>query len=359
MRLRRKAIDVYNAAVKKCGNEAEMAALKALDVWFKAKPDATIAETRDFCVRLLGETSLRFGNMAGDAAYALRSLVAEAAGMDLPDVDYVYEPDMEHVENVPRYQVEKLKAGDVAGFKNAIANAARYFSERGANDTMTVLGRADAKKLGNKVRFARVPTGTTTCPYCLMLASRGFVYGSELKAMNANHRNCDCRIVEGFEGMTIEGYDPDLYYDMWKNPEKYSEENDDEMSAIVSRSKHKLKDGRVAYSQAELDEVIARRLPNLKFPVKPTYSPNLKDYGLTRGIEKVPGVPEAGYKIKSIMIGPQKNDDENELVDTILHELVEARALMRGDSKLQGGDDVMHPYIDMVIGEYAKMRGWN
>ena len=79
------------------------------------------------------------------------------------------------------------------------------------------------QRLDNRVRFARVPTGATTCPYCLMLASRGFVYHSELKALNANHRYCDCRIVEGFDGMQVEGYDPDLYYDMWKNPEKYGE----------------------------------------------------------------------------------------------------------------------------------------
>lgn len=224
MRLSRRAIDLYNAAVKKCGNDAERAAMGALEAWFEARPDATIAETRDFCIQLLGETAMRFGNMAGDAAYALRSLVADAAGIELPDVGYVYEPDMEYVGKVPRYQVEKLKARDVAGFKEAIANAARYFSERGANDTMAALGKSDAKKLGNKVRFARVPTGSTTCPYCLMLASRGFVYASDLRALNANHRNCDCRIVEGFEGMTVEGYDPNAYYDMWKHPEIYESE---------------------------------------------------------------------------------------------------------------------------------------
>ena len=224
MRLSRRAIDMYNAAVKKCGNDAERAALSALDAWFHAKPNAAIAETREFCIRMLGEVSTIFGSMAGDAACAFRSIVAEAAGIDLEDVDYAYEPDMEHVERVPRYQAEKLKSGDLDGFRRAMANAARYFSERGANDTMAALGRADARRHGSRVGFARVPTGATTCPYCLMLASRGFVYSSELKALNANHRNCDCRIIEGFDGMSIEGYDPDDYYRLWKESEHDTEE---------------------------------------------------------------------------------------------------------------------------------------
>ena len=222
MELSRRALDAYNAAIKKQGDSAEKAMRKALDVWFTENPEATIAETRNFCIGLLDEIARVYGNAAGDAAYALRSLCAEAAGVELPAVDYEYEPGAEYIDAVPRYQAEKLKTGDVDGFKSAMADAARYFSERGANDTMAALGRADAKKLGRKVRFARVPTGATTCPYCLMLASRGFVYDSELKALNANHRHCDCRIVEGFEGMTIEGYDPDLYYDMWKHPEEYT-----------------------------------------------------------------------------------------------------------------------------------------
>lgn len=221
MRLSRRALDAYNAAVKQCGDGAERASLRALSVWLEANPDAEISEVREFCKTLLHTVGTSYGQSAGDAAYALRSLVADGLDIELPDVDYAYEPDPEYVDKTARYQVEKLKAGDPDGFGKAISDAARYFAERGANDTMTNLGEHDAKKLGKRVLFARVPTGATTCPYCLMLASRGFVYSSELNALNANHRNCDCRIVEGFPGMTVEGYDPDAYYDMWKHPEKY------------------------------------------------------------------------------------------------------------------------------------------
>lgn len=80
-----------------------------------------------------------------------------------------------------------------------------------------------------KPRYARVPSGGETCEFCIMLASRGFVYLSEESARDKKggghyHANCDCRIVPGFDGeTTIPGYDPDKLYDQWKNPEKYPE----------------------------------------------------------------------------------------------------------------------------------------
>lgn len=70
-----------------------------------------------------------------------------------------------------------------------------------------------------KPRFARVPTGNETCNFCTMLASRGFVYLSEetAGALSHYHPNCDCRIVQGYPGDTVEGYDPDELYRKWKN----------------------------------------------------------------------------------------------------------------------------------------------
>lgn len=219
MELSRRALSAYNAAIKATGSDAERAAVRALSAWRKANPRASIAETRDFCISMLQTIGTEYGLVAGNAAYALREIVATAAGVELPAVSYDYAPESEYVEKTVRYQAGKLSDGDEVGFAQAMADAARYFAERGANDTMAHLGDADAKRLGRRVRFARVPTGATTCPYCLMLASRGFVYRSELKALNANHRHCDCRIVEGFGDASVEGYDPDEYYDLWKHPE--------------------------------------------------------------------------------------------------------------------------------------------
>ncbi|MDR2108923.1 MAG: hypothetical protein LBP28_05650 [Coriobacteriales bacterium] len=70
-----------------------------------------------------------------------------------------------------------------------------------------------------RVRYARVPRGAKTCKFCLMLASRGFVYASKATAgeMNRFHDHCDCMIVPGF-GIDPQwpGYDPDELYEQYK-----------------------------------------------------------------------------------------------------------------------------------------------
>lgn len=87
---------------------------------------------------------------------------------------------------------------------------------------------AKRKRPQSGVRFARVPSGGETCPFCMMLASRGAVYYSEQTAGADGHYhpNCRCRIVPSWGTAEIEGYDPDLYYDMWKHPEKYAAPKD-------------------------------------------------------------------------------------------------------------------------------------
>ena len=72
-------------------------------------------------------------------------------------------------------------------------------------------------------RYARVPTGDTTCAFCLMLASRGFVYKSEETAgdtgdlFNRYHDHCDCEVIASFDtgNSLLEGYNPDEYYGMY------------------------------------------------------------------------------------------------------------------------------------------------
>lgn len=64
----------------------------------------------------------------------------------------------------------------------------------------------------NRVRFARIPTGAETCRWCLMLASRGFVYASAQNAGEARkfHGDCNCRIA--LESEDAGDYDPSALY---------------------------------------------------------------------------------------------------------------------------------------------------
>ena len=62
--------------------------------------------------------------------------------------------------------------------------------------------------------WARVPSGAETCPWCLILASRGAVYRSKDTAAGRKyHGDCDCTpTLVRDESDYPDGYDPDALY---------------------------------------------------------------------------------------------------------------------------------------------------
>ncbi len=97
--------------------------------------------------------------------------------------------------------------GDVDAFnRNVLARISRDI-RKSANVSMAKNALRDPLK----PKFGRIPSGGDTCRFCLMLASRGFVYRS-VGAAEHCHPDCDCRVIQGYEGMTVEGYDPDALY---------------------------------------------------------------------------------------------------------------------------------------------------
>ena len=74
----------------------------------------------------------------------------------------------------------------------------------------------------NGRRFARVPTGSETCDFCIAMASRGFVYKTQSNAgeMSKFHGDCDCAIVAD-DGVIPEGYDTDELYEQYMSGSFY------------------------------------------------------------------------------------------------------------------------------------------
>lgn len=106
-------------------------------------------------------------------------------------------------------------------FVSQLQDRADYEVKRSAGECV----KANAARDPLRPKWARVPSGSETCGFCLMLASRGFAYASERSASEKAegghyHPNCDCRIVPGFEGMDVEGYDPDELYRQWREGHK-------------------------------------------------------------------------------------------------------------------------------------------
>lgn len=111
--------------------------------------------------------------------------------------------------------------------KKAFGRLVRDQVARKANETVMHNVKRDRR---SGVRFARVPMGFHTCDFCMMLASRGFVYWSRETAGEFSHYHSDCRckvvpgrpeirsyvksgvhVTRGFDA-SVEGYDPDAYY---------------------------------------------------------------------------------------------------------------------------------------------------
>lgn len=211
MRLSRKALSEYDARLAKLEGAAYDYAATRIGAYISAFPDAPAEAVREFAIEKVNEAVLSFGDGASSLAADLYESMAEAARakvrgalVDTSDVS-------EYVSRAIRYQLRKYLVGDAVGFVAACGQQASDQVGRRANETM----RINAKRDG--LRYARVPMGGETCTFCTMLASRGFAYRSAEAAGEGNHyhRHCRCKVVPGFGGVEVEGYDPDELHRRW------------------------------------------------------------------------------------------------------------------------------------------------
>lgn len=125
--------------------------------------------------------------------------------------------DPDATEGAIRAFVDKVLKGDIDSFNSAVLSRVGYELKRSAGQTMMENAARDPLK----PRFARVPSGGDTCKFCLMLASRGFVYHTEKAASSFDHYHdgCDCKVVCSWDDGGAEGYGPDAIADRWNDLE--------------------------------------------------------------------------------------------------------------------------------------------
>lgn len=200
------AVNAYREALGAVSVQARSRARALVRAWCAAHP-GDVAGAREYARAAVAEVVARYGDAAAEAACAVYDELAAQSGSEVPAAEIDNEPDEDQIERVARYQAGKLAGGDAEGFAESMASYAAYAARSAAQATVEANCRRD------NVRYARVPSGSETCPWCTMLASRGFAYWSREAAGHASHRNCDCVVVPGFEGMDeVEGYDPDALY---------------------------------------------------------------------------------------------------------------------------------------------------
>lgn len=213
----RAQLEEYAAVIDTMGDDArtslDMALRLALQDFDPKMKGAEWVELRQYLIELLYHTRTYWGDAAGLAACQFYDgVVGERGRLNparMPDA-VSYKACADSI----RALAGLLFEGELDKFIEKVCDNAENGIRSYANETVMRNAKRDSR---NGVRYARVPVGMETCAFCIMLASRGFVYHSRKSAgENAHmHPHCDCKIVPGFEGDTVEGYDPEAYLDIW------------------------------------------------------------------------------------------------------------------------------------------------
>lgn len=151
----------------------------------------------------------KYGEGSSELACQMYDAMAEVSGMHL----------------APAVPAETASLNDVGRAINGTIKVSQLPEYVSATVGRLVKQASQDTTLQNALRdgaqFAWVPSGDT-CPFCIMLASRGWQRASKkaIKGGHAEHihSNCNCVYAISFDGKTkIEGYDPDKYLAMYEN----------------------------------------------------------------------------------------------------------------------------------------------
>lgn len=228
MQIPRSYVENYSRALNVVSERARAALVDALS---QLDYTADIADIRNAVIAIMqpacGASATMAARLAADFYDGLRAQFGIDDG-------YMAQVDSQRVPEattgaVKAFVQDLVDEKPVEQFVGKCVDRIDYETRKAANECVA----ANAKNDPKKPRWARIPTGVETCQFCIMLASRGFVYHTEETASHA-HSSCDCRVVPSWDkSPLVQGYDPDLYYDMWKHPDKYA---DTEANAQASRS---------------------------------------------------------------------------------------------------------------------------
>lgn len=208
----------------------------------------SIEELRTMASEIMQQTCSALAENATVIAAGMYDDVREIAVGDrldsIPESPY----DPAATDGAVRALVETVKkTGSTDRFVKELKARVDYEVKKASGDSVIRMTKADSRY----PRFARVPSGSETCRFCLMLASRGAVYHNEIKAGSDGHYHskCDCRIVPFFPGQTVEGYDPDALYRVWERLEN---------AETISKSFYKGSPSDVEREAADIDAVLSR-----------------------------------------------------------------------------------------------------
>lgn len=204
----------YFDAVKACSVGAQKALMKVWNAIDFSNPGLA----RDMLLETLPPIVDMYGGAAAEAAAEMYEAVLEAETTIKRKVQ-LSAVKTDGITKSVRYAAGFIFDGDEATALTVLQKALDYHVQKPARDTVEHNAFIDRK---NGARYARVPQGPTTCEFCVMLASRGFVYKSKqtadtVEGKGGYHTDCDCLPVVSFvENPVVEGYDQKYYEELYK-----------------------------------------------------------------------------------------------------------------------------------------------
>ena len=222
----RAALDYVTEQINGLSADAQAKVLKVLQAldW---KPDDAdnVAACRQAVVEALASIMPTYTDAAAQASADFYDASREMMVGEPLGAQAISGYDPRKTEGAVRSFVRFVLEDRVEAFNDQVLQRIDYETKRAAGTSMIENGKRDPLK----PRYARVPTGPETCAFCIMLASRGFVYHTEgtAGAVDHYHANCDCRIVCGWDtyasgvsrrraaDVEVEGYDMDALYDQY------------------------------------------------------------------------------------------------------------------------------------------------
>lgn len=232
MQIDRRLIATYGAARDKVQAEAGREARNGVKAWLSAHGEWKAEQLREASIAIVQDVVDKYGAAVASLACDMyENAMADGQQALMWTGDF-----REKVRKAVKYQLRKALGGDEDAYLTAIQEMAEYYVHCYFNETavynvevangLHAEGAANVPQQSHSVAlkkgdvaYARVPTGAETCAYCLMLASRGFAYRSAESAGHADHRGCNCMIVAGHKGDTVEGVDQDALYRCWRDLE--------------------------------------------------------------------------------------------------------------------------------------------
>ena len=207
MKLTDKAWDNYIALLRKVNDKAasEMFSYLAKHQWWANNKERQAAVDFAFAI------ATKYGEAAGAAAAQFYDEVANQwSEAVLPSA-------------VPAKTATYAEVAKTFNGTSKTDNAQLMADAIGRLVKMAGVDTTMQNALRDGAEWAWIPRGDT-CPFCLTLASRGWVKASKdaIRGGHAEHvhTHCDCTYAVRFQSdQGVEGYEPELYKRIWDNAE--------------------------------------------------------------------------------------------------------------------------------------------